>query len=141
MNSAVKKTVIYSLVGILQFGTGASVLEAAALYQNNTPPLYAMSKGHHQPNEKDRREAERRREMEKRREQERRERDQRERRRQHDERRRQENERHEREMRRRQHESEREWRARQEREKKRHDRALRDIAALLIGIAIGSSGK
>lgn len=57
---------------------------------------------------------------------------------QHDERQRQENERHEREMRRRSHESEREWRERQERETERHDEALREIAALLIGIAIGS---
>ena len=57
----------------------------------------------------------------------------------HDRRQQEENERHEREMRRRDHESEREWHDRQEREKKRHDNALREIAALLIGIAIGSS--
>jgi hypothetical protein len=37
------------------------------------------------------------------------------------------------------HESERDWHDRQERENKRHNDALREIAALLIGIAIGSS--
>ncbi|MBP2660571.1 MAG: hypothetical protein H6Q69_3603 [Firmicutes bacterium] len=42
-------------------------------------------------------------------------------------------------MRRHDHESKREWHDRQEREKKRHNNALREIAALLIGIAIGSS--
>ena len=50
-----------------------------------------------------------------------------------------ENERHEREMQRREHESEREWHERQEREKERHDREMQNIAALLIGIAIGAA--
>lgn len=57
----------------------------------------------------------------------------------HVERQRRENERHEREMRRRHNESEREWHQRQEREKHRHENAMREIAAFLIGIAIGSS--
>ncbi|MPN48156.1 hypothetical protein SDC9_195761 [bioreactor metagenome] len=61
------------------------------------------------------------------------------RRREHDDRRREENERHEREMKRRPHESDKEWHERQERERDRHEQALREIAALLIGIAIGSN--
>ncbi|MDU4962577.1 MAG: hypothetical protein E6X17_18130 [Sporomusaceae bacterium] len=61
--------------------------------------------------------------------------------REHDDRLRNENERHEREMWRRQHESETEWHERQDRERERHDRELRDITALLIGIAIGTSGR
>jgi len=43
-----------------------------------------------------------------------------------------ENERHEREMKRRPHESKKDWHQRQKQEKERHQKAIRDIAALLI---------
>lgn len=111
MNNVLKKTVIFSMVGMMQVGFGASVIEASALHID-TPRSVQLDDRHHRDNE---------------------------RRREHDERRRQENERHEREMRRRPHESEHEWHKRQERERDRHDQALREIAALLIGIAIGSA--
>lgn len=124
MNSLVKKTVVYSLVGILQSGLFATVAEASALYNSNSQQIVQL--GRHDRHDRDRHD---------------RERYERERRREHKERLRRENERHEREMRRRKHESERAWRERQRHEKERHDRHLREIAALLIGIAIGSSSK
>lgn len=111
MKSLVKKVIIYSMVGIMQVGFGASIIEASPLHSPQR--IVQFDDGDHN-----------------------RERDQQ---REHDERMNKENERHEREMRRRDHESEREWRERQERENQRHEDALREIAALLIGIAIGSS--
>ncbi|KYZ77827.1 hypothetical protein AXX12_17345 [Anaerosporomusa subterranea] len=98
------------MVGIMQVGLGASVIEASSLH--NDGPLRTVRLEQRRDNE---------------------------RRREHDERKRKENKRHESEMRRRSHESEREWHNRQERERDRHDGALREIAALLIEIAIGSS--
>jgi hypothetical protein len=111
MKNIGKKVIIYSMVGMMQLGFGATVLEASPLY-NDGPPRIAQvdDRDHH---------AERRRE--------------------HDRRRDEENRRHEREMRRHRGESEREWHERQERERERHDDALRDIAGILIGIVIGSS--
>lgn len=61
--------------------------------------------------------------------------------REHDRRKREENERHKREMQRRPNEGDREWRERQKREKERHDQSLREIAAFLLGAAIGSASK
>lgn len=122
MNGLVKKTIIYSMVGIMQVGLFASAAEAAAFNNNGSGQMVELRSDRHD------RDNERRRYQD-------------ERRRLHDERRRIENERHEREMRRRPHETRREWRERQEREKRRHDREMREIAALLIGIIIGSSSK
>ncbi|MDU4961863.1 MAG: hypothetical protein E6X17_14510 [Sporomusaceae bacterium] len=130
MTKIAKKIVAYTMLGMLQIGFGATAAEAASLHSNNRPAsLQRQDKDHHeqeQRREKERREQEQRREKE-RREQERRERV------------RQENERHEREMKRRPHESERDWRHRQKAEKERHDNSLREIAALVIGFAIGSA--
>lgn len=111
MNSLVKKTIIYSMVGIMQSGLFAVVAEASP-FNAGEQQIVQLDRDdwHHE-----------------------------ERRRDHDERLRRENERHEREMRRRHHEREREWHERQERERERHDHELSEIAALLIGIAIGSS--
>ncbi len=104
MKSIVKKIAIFSMVGMMQAGLGASLIEASPLY-NDAPQRIQLD----------------------------------DRQREHDRRHQEENERHEREMRRRDHESEREWHDRQKQEKKRHDKALKEIAVLLIGIAIGSS--
>ncbi|WP_188399743.1 hypothetical protein [Sporomusa sp. GT1] len=148
MNCMLKKTIIYSMLGLMQVGMFSSVAAAApvSLYNNDSQQISYLSRGHgpdrdHRrgPGHDDRRDHDRR--ERERREQERREQERREqeRRRIHNERKRIENERHEREMRRRAHESRKEWRERQEREKQRHDREMRTIAALLIGIAIGSA--
>lgn len=117
MKIAMKKLVVYSMLGLLQVGMFSSVAAAAPgpLHNNGSQRIAHLDRNDHDH----KREQERRRE--------------------HDERKRQENERHEREMKRRPHESHREWKERQEREKERHDKALREIAALLIGIAIGSA--
>ncbi len=114
MRNIMKKIVIYSMVGIMQAGLGASVIEASPLYNDAPQPVVQLDGRHHGGNNFERR-------------------------REHDRRLRQENERHEREMRRHRHESERAWHERQERERRRHDNAMRDIAAILIGIAIGSA--
>jgi len=103
---------IYSLAGIMQVGLGATVIEASPLHYEGSYRIVQLDDRHGHEDERQR---------------------------EHDERQRQENERHEREMRRHQHESEQEWHERQERENQRHDNAMNEIAALLIGIAIGSS--
>ena len=114
MNGLVKKMIIYSMVGLMQVGMFSSVAAAAQspLHNDSSQRIAYLNRHDHDRGN--------------------------ERKRHHDERKRIENERHEREMRRRPHESEREWRKRQVRERERHDRELRIIAALLIGIAIGS---
>ncbi len=111
MKSVIKKIAIYSMVGIMQVGFGTSIIEASPLHNDDSQRIVQLDdRGHDN-----------------------------DRQRKHDERQREENERHEREMQRHPHESERDWHDRQERENKRHNDALREIAALLIGIAIGSS--
>ncbi|SFL99838.1 hypothetical protein [Pelosinus propionicus] len=110
MKNMVKKIAIYSMIGVMQIGFSASVIEASPLH--NGQGFVQLNGRDHNNDEKQR---------------------------EHDRREREENERHNREMQRRDHESERDWHERQEREKKRHNNALREIAALLIGIAIGSS--
>lgn len=132
MNTLVKKTVVYSLAGIMQFGMFATVAEASSLYNEDSQRIVQLDR-HDRNDRRDRDRYERDRHE--------RERYERERRREHNERLRRENERHEREMRRRAHENEREWRERQRREKERHDRQVHEIAAFLLGIAIGSSSK
>jgi len=108
-----KRAIVYSMLGLLQVGMFSSVAAAAPgpLHNDGSQRIAYLDRD-------DRRDDDRQHD--------------------HDERKRQENERHEREMKRRPHEGEREWRERQEREKDRHDQNLRQIAALLIGIAIGA---
>ena len=116
MKSVAKKVAIYTMVGLLQVGLFSSVAAAASgpVHNDNSHrQTYLDRDDRHDRND--------------------------DRKRMHDERKREENERHEREMKRRPHESDREWRERQEQEKERHNNALREIAALLIGIAIGYS--
>ena len=124
MKNVAKKAVIYSMVGLMQVGLFASVAEAAMFNNSSSQQVVQLDSRNGRDHDRDRDNDRRRHEKE--------------RRRIHDERKRVENERHEREMKRRPHESRREWRERQERERERHDRELRIIAALLIGIAIGS---
>jgi len=112
MNSVTKKIMVYSLIGAMQVGFGATVIEASPLHNNGQQRFVQLDDRNDHDNG---------------------------RRRQHDERKQQENERHEREMQRRRGESERDWHERQRHERERHENALREIAALLIGIAIGST--
>lgn len=113
MNKMIKKTIIYSLVGIMQIGFGVAVTEASPLHAGNWQQQTIRMDRPHGGDE--------------------------DRQREHDQRERDEKERHEREMKRRPHESDREWHERQERENDRHDQAMREIAAFLIGVVVGQS--
>jgi hypothetical protein len=113
MKNLTKKIMIFSMVGMMQIGFGAAVLEASPLHNNNSNRVIQFDDRHDQDGPRDRHDD-------------------------HDERLRRENERHENEMKRRHHESDREWHERQERERQQHDDNLREIGALLIGIVIGS---
>ena len=115
MNRIMKKSIVYSLVGILQIGFGAALTEASPLYTGDGQ-AQTIRMDRPQGGDEDRR-------------------------REHDRREREENERHEREMKRRPHESDREWHERQERERERHEQALREIAAFLLGVVTGQSAK
>lgn len=114
MKSITKKIAIYSMIGIMQIGFGASVIEASPL-QNDPSPMQQgfFRHGGPGPDHHDRNRYERDRH-----ERERYERDRRER---------IENDRHEREMRRRPHETKKQWHERQKRENERHQRELYKI--------------
>ncbi|MBP2653562.1 MAG: hypothetical protein H6Q73_1131 [Firmicutes bacterium] len=112
MNNITKKIMFYSLAGIMQFGLGATVIEAIPLYNEDSQRIVQLDDRRQPDNDRQRK---------------------------HDERQREENERHEREMRRHDGESDRDWHERQERENRRHNDALRDISNILLGIAIGSA--
>ena len=60
------------------------------------------------------------------------------RRQEHDRRQQAENQRHEREMRRRDNENDRDWNNRRDIENSRHNDALREIEAFLIGVGVGA---
>lgn len=107
MNSIAKKIAICSMVGVMQIGFSASVMEASPL-QNNPSPMQQRYDRH--DDNRDRHERERW------------ERDR-------HERERIENQRHEREMKRRPHETRKQWHERQKRENERHERELRQIRA------------
>jgi len=102
MNNIVKKIAIFSMVGVMQIGYGASVIEASSLQDGSV--LTQQYQRHRDRQEHDRYERHRH------------------------ERERMENERHRREMRRRHHENYREWRERQRYEDRRHDENMRRIA-------------
>ncbi len=111
MKNAAKKIMIYSMVGMMQIGLGATVVAASPLYDDGPQRIIQLDDGgrwHH------------------------------DRQWEHDRRVREENRRHEWEMRRRDHEREREWHERQERENRRHDNTMNEIAAGIIGIVIGT---
>ena len=113
MKNLTKKIMIFSMVGMMQVGFGAAVLEASPLHNDDSHRFVQFDDRHDDGDHWRQRE--------------------------HDERLRRENERHRHEMERREHESRREWRERQERERQHHEDNLREIAALLIGIAIGAN--
>ncbi len=119
MNILVKKTIVYSLAGIMQFGLFATVAEASALYNADSQRIVQLDR--HDRRDRDRYERDRHE----------RERYERERRREQNERLRRENERHEHEMKRRPFESRRAWQDRQKREIERHKRAVYEIMRML----------
>ncbi len=102
MKNLTKKIMIFSMVGMMQVGFGAAVLEASPLHTENSNRVVQLDNRHDNGNWRQR---------------------------EHDERLRRENERHKHEMERRKHESRREWRERQERERQHHEDNLREIAA------------
>jgi hypothetical protein len=115
MNNVVKKTISYSMIGLLglmQFGISASPALA--------DPGHGHGKRQHYAKQYQRYEHDKRRQ-------------------EYERRRRAENERYYREMMRRHNESVHEWRKRQQQENVRHNHALREIALFFFGIAIGSS--
>lgn len=114
MKNIGKKIIACSMLGLMQVGILSSVAAAAQapLHNGSSQQIISLDRDNRRDDA---------------------------RRKEHDERQKREKERHEKEMKRRPHEGEREWRERQQREKERHEQAMREIAALLIGIAIGSS--
>ena len=105
---------IYSMVGVMQIGLSANIIEASSSHNDGPQQIVQLDDRAHHDNERQR---------------------------EHDKRQRQENERHEREMRRHKHESEREWHERQERESRRHRDANDEIEAFLIGLILGSANR
>jgi len=122
MKNTAKKIVIYSMVGLMQFGLGATIIEASPLYaEEGSQRMVQLDRGYGHDGDWHRDRGEQRRHRE------------------HEERRHRENERHEREMRRHHRESDRDWNDRQWRENQRHDNTMNEIAAGIIGIVIGSA--
>lgn len=116
MRKIMKKIMIYSMVGMMQLGLGATVLEASPLHHENSQRIVQLDDRQQQENERHEQEM----------------------RRHHHEnvrewhkRQCQENERHERYI--------RQENERQERENQRHDNTMHEIEAGLIGILIGSA--
>jgi len=101
MQNIGKKIIVFSLLGLMQAGLGASIIEASPRVDN-------IQQVHQESNRKDQNRWERI-------EQQRRQQE------------RIENERYEREMKRRPNESKKQWRERQKRETERHERALQQI--------------
>lgn len=98
MKNIIKKVVIFSMIGMMQIGLGASVIEASPRH-NNPAPVQEKDDRHDRDKGHDRHARER-----------------------------VEKERHEHEMERRHHENEREWHERQRQEKERHEENMRRIA-------------
>jgi len=111
MKNIVKKIVVFSMVGVLQIGFGASVIEAS--------PLHIGSENMQQLDDRHDRDRGRY-----------------EREHNRHERERIENERHERAMRRHHDESYREWRERQRHEDRRHEENLRRIAHDILDLIL-----
>jgi hypothetical protein len=112
MRNLTKKIMIYSMVGLMQVGLGATVVAASPLYNDGPQRIVQLDDGYYHDGY-----------------------------RHHDreERRRHENERHEREMQRRHYESRRDWNDRQWRENQRHDNTMNEIAAGVVGFILGSA--
>lgn len=56
MNNMIKKVVIFSMVGMMQIGLGASVIEASALQNEGTPRMVQLDNRHDQRDERNRQE-------------------------------------------------------------------------------------
>ena len=115
LRNITKKIIVFSMIGIIQTGFGAAVLEASPMDFNNHQEV-SLDDWHDGHDGHD---------------------DGRDRQIEHDRRMHEEHERHERDMRRHDHESDRDWQDRQDRENDRHNNALNDIAALVAGVVIG----
>lgn len=111
MKKLAKKIMIYSMVGIMQVGLGATIVAASPLYNENSQRVVQLDNRDENHNDRQR---------------------------EHDRRQREENQRHEREMQRQQHENDREWHERQDRENQRHNDANDEIGAFLLGVIFGS---
>jgi len=116
MNSVVKKIAIFSMVGIMQIGFGASVIEASTLH-NESPSIQQLDDRHDRGQDRYARERYEQRRYK---------------------RERIENKRHELAMERRQHESYGEWRERQHREDIRHKENMRRIACDILDLIFDS---
>ena len=112
MRNATKKIMIYSMVGLMQFGLGATVIEASPLYNDGSSRIVQLDREYDHGGDRHR---------------------------DREERRHRENYRHEREMRRHDYENDRDWNDRQWRENQRHDNTMNEIAAGVIGFVIGSA--
>ncbi len=114
MRSLTERIMIYSMVGMMQLGlgatVGATVIEASA-FNNDGSQIVQLDSGDYPDNQQNN----------------------------HDQRQRQENDRHQREMRRRDHESDRDWHNRQARENQQHDNTMNEIGAGLLGFVVGSA--
>ncbi|MBU2702249.1 biopolymer transport protein ExbB/TolQ [Sporomusaceae bacterium BoRhaA] len=118
MRKVVKKIIIYSMVGMMQIGLGATVLEASPWHNDDSQRIVQLDDRQQQENE--------RHEWEMRRHHH-------ESVREWHERQCRENERHERYI--------RQENERLERENQRHDNTINEIAAGVIGYLIGSANK
>jgi len=114
LRNITKKIIVFSMIGIIQTGFGAAVLEASPMDFNNRQDVRLDDRHDGHDGDRDRQV-------------------------EHDRRMREENERHEREMRRHDNESDADWQDRQNRENDRHNNALNDIAALVLGVVIGQN--
>ena len=115
MKNVLMKTAIAGMVGLVQFSYTLPVLEAASLNNMAQQEIQLNRHNHHDKNRYE------------------------ERKKEHDRRLKEEKKRHEIEMRRHHGESRRDWERRQEKERERHDKNLRIIGALLIGVVVGSN--
>ncbi|MBP2661021.1 MAG: hypothetical protein H6Q69_4053 [Firmicutes bacterium] len=103
MKSILKKIAIYSMLGVMQLGIGASVIEASPQDRDSIPMQQQYDRQEQKPNQPERGEKDRQ------------------------ERERAEKKRHEQEMKRRPHETENQWHERQNGEKERHEIEFRKI--------------
>ena len=108
MKGMAKKFIIYSVVGVLQFGIGMATLEAAPRPDNQRPAHNYEDRDQQQHLRDSQHKHDRERRMQ------------------------EERKRHEREMLRREHESEHEWRERQRLENERHNQAMDALAAAVV---------
>ncbi len=96
MKNITKKIIVYSMVGMMQFGLGATLLEASPLHNDDSQRIVRLDNRHDNRQE------------------------------QHDQRQRQEDKRHGQEMQRHHNENNQDWNNRQWRENQRHEQFRQD---------------